>query len=621
MPRSFALPESKADLWTPLVLAHNGPDSEGRYLSVIARLKPHVTLAQAQQDVAAIARQLEAERPAMDKHWSAEVVPLLADLTAGVRLPLLVLLAAVGFVLLIACANVANLLLVRGTGRLREVAVRSALGASRGRVIAQLLTESLLLALIACAAGLALAHASLRALLAALPDDKQLPRMASIHLDARIAIFAVALSIATVILFGLAPAIHVSRLDVQEGLRQGSARTGVGGNRRLRHSFVVLEVSLALLLLVGAGLMVRSFVRLISVRPGFQPEHVLTMRIFTSPGKYSDDRKRSQYVQHVLDEIRALPAVEAAGSIHFLPLTESMSGSCWAEAGGPPLTPSESPDANFLIISPGYFSAMRTPLLRGRDFSEQDRFGSHGVAIVNRAFEQRFFPHQDVLGKRINVCWDVVTSAEIVGVVADARQTELATAPQPTIFLDNAQAPMYFATLVVRTRTEPGPMARAVERAIQHVDPDQPVSDVRTMDEVLSDSVAQPRFQLLLLLVFSCIAVLLATVGVYAVLAYSVAQRTQEIGVRVALGARHHDVLALVVREGLSLVALGITFGLAAALVLTRILRSLLFEVTPTDPLTLVLVPCFVLAVAFAATLLPARRAASLSPVTALRVE
>jgi len=620
LPPDFHFPGWKADLYVPLAIDRAEARKGGRWLSTIARLKPGVSLRQAQQDLAAVARQLSAERPAMDKDWSAAVVPFLVDVTENVRLPLLVLLAAVGLVLLIACANVANLLLMRANGRLREIALRAALGAGRRRILQQLLSESLLLALAGWAGGLAVGYWGLRGLLALIPASVPLPRMESIRLDSGVFLFAFGISVATAILFGLVPAIQVSRPQLQTALQRGSQRTGVGGSRVFRRAFVVAEIALALLLLVGAGLLMRSFDRLISVNPGFRTEHLLTMEMFTSPAKYEDKQKRSRYLERVLDEVRKVPGVRAAGSTHFLPLTGMVSGSCFAPAPGPEPDTS-SPSADFLVISPGYFRAMGTPMLSGRDFGAQDRFGTASVLVVNHAFAERFFAGQNPIGKKLNVCWTVPNPVEIVGVVADARQTELQAAPHPTIFLANAQGPMYFAHLVVRARNDPRQMARAVQAAVHRVDPDQAISNVATMDDVFSDSVARPRFQLVLLLVFAGIAVLLATIGVYGVVSYSVSQRTQKIGIRVALGARSGDVSRLVLREGVLLGTLGVGLGLAAALAATRVLGSLLFEVTPTDPVTLGGVAGLLLGVTLAATVLPARRATKVDPMAALRYE
>ena len=477
----FHFPGWKADLYVPLALDRAEARKGGRWLSTIARLKPGVSLAQAQQDMAAVARQLAAERPEMDKGWSAAVVPLLEDVTDNIRLPLLVLLAAVGLVLLIACANVANLLLMRANGRLREFALRAALGAGQRRILQQLLSESLLLALAGLAGGLAIGYWGLQGLLALLPESVTLPRMESIHLDSGVFLFALGISLATAILFGLAPAIQVSRPQLQSALQQGSQRTGVGGSRIFRRAFVVAEIALALVLLVGAGLLMRSFARLTSVDPGFRTERLLSMEMFTSPAKYEDNLKRSQYLERVLDEVRRVPGVQAAGSTHFLPLTGMVSGSCFAPAPGPEPDTS-SPGADFLVISPGYFQAMGTPMLSGRDFAAGDHFGTPSVLVVNHAFAERFFAGQNPVGKKLNVCWTVPNPVEIVGVVADARQAELKEAPHPTIFLANAQGPMHFAHLVVRARNDPRQMAHAVQAAIHRVDPDQAVSNVQTMD-------------------------------------------------------------------------------------------------------------------------------------------
>ncbi len=620
LPPDFRYPGWKADLFVPMALDLKEARRGGRWLTTIARLKPGVGLAQAQQDIASVAKQLSLERPDMDKGWSAAVVPFLADVTENDRLPLLDLLGAFGLVLLIACANVANLLLMRATGRMREIALRAALGAGRRRILQQLLSESLLLALAGCAGGLAVGYWGLRALLAMLPESVSLPRIESIRLDSPVFLFALGISLATAILFGLAPAIQVSRPQLQTALQQGSQRTGVGGSRIFRQAFVVAEIALALLFLVGAGMLMRSFARLTSVDPGFQTEHLLTMEMFTSPAKYEDKLKRSQYLENILTEVRGMPGVQSAGTTHFLPLTGMVSGSCFAPAPGPQPDTS-SPGADFLVISPGYFQAMRTPMLSGRDFGEQDHFGTPSVLVVNHAFVERFFAGQNPIGKKLNVCWTVPNPVEIVGVVADARQTELKEPPHPTIFLANAQGPMYFAHLVVRARNDPRQMALAVQAAIHRVDPDQAVSNVETMDSIFSDSVARPRFQLVLLIVFAGIAVLLATIGVYGVVSYSVSQRMQEIGIRVALGARSGDVSRLVLREGLLLGGLGVGVGLAAALASTRVLQTLLFEVTPTDPVTLSAVAGLLLAVVLAATLWPARRATKVDPMVALRYE
>jgi putative ABC transport system permease protein len=504
---------------------------------------------------------------------------------------------------------------------MREMAVRSALGAARSRIILQLFVESLLLSLAGMAAGLLFAHLGLGSLLALIPQNAPLPRSEPIAIDARVLLFTFLASLFTTVVFGLAPALRLSRVDLQNALKQGTLRGGVGGHQSLRRFFAVAEVAPALLLSVGAGLMLRSFARLISVDPGFSPEHVLTMHIWTSPSRYHDNLKRSQYVDHILDEIRNTPGVQSAGSTHFLPLTEKISGSCFSPADQPALSPAESPSAQFLIISSGYFQAMGTPLLSGRDFKDRDSFNSQPVAIVNRAFVERFYSRQGVLGKQLRVCWTIEKSVEIVGVVADARQAQLRDAPEPTIFLSNSQAPMYFATLVVRAAGDPRQIARSAEAAVHRVDADQAVSDIQTMNTVFSDSVSSPRFQAVLLLGFAGLAVALAMIGVYGIVSYSISQRTNEIGIRVALGARSADVVRLVLREALTLAAIALLLGLAGSLALSRVLQTLLFEVTPTDPATLASACGLVLAVSALAAVLPARRATHIDPIVALRYE
>jgi predicted permease len=620
MPRGFSFPKTKAELWTPLPLARTKDAEEGRYLSVVARLKPGVTLEQAGQDMRRAAEINAKARPDFDEGWSAQVAPMLEEATQDVRRPLWVLLAAVGFLLLIACANVANLLLMRGAGRMREMAVRSALGAGRRRILRQLLIESLLLSCAGMAAGLIFAEIGLRSLLILIPHSAPLPRSEAIAIDARVLLFTFTASLLTAVLFSVVPAVRLSRVDLQHALKQGLLQAGVGGHQVLRRCFVVAEVALALLLSVGAGLMLRSFARLMAVDPGFDPEHLVTMQISMAPTKYGDNLKRSQYLEHILTEVRSVPGVRAAGSIHFLPLTERTSGSCFELAGGPRPT-AQSPASEFLIVSPGYFEAMGIPMTKGRDFEERDSFDARPVAVVNHAFAEHYFHGQDALGKQLQVCWTIEKPVEIVGVVADARQGELQRAPTGTIFLANSQAPMYFASLVVRGQGDPRQIARGAEDAVHRVDPEQAVSDIRTMESAFSDSVSSPRFQAVLLLVSAGLAVALAVIGVYGVVSYTVSERTNEIGIRVAMGARAPDIARLVLREALTLAVLALAIGLAASLALSRVLRTLLFEVTPTDPATLSLVCGAILAVSALAAVVPARRATRVDPMAALRYE
>lgn len=560
-------------------------------------------------------------RPDNNLNWSAECVPLLADVTQDLRRPLVVLLAAVGFLLLIACANVANLLLMRATRRLREIAVRQALGASRKRIVQQLLAESLVLAVGGMAAGLLFATLGLRALLTMIPQSTPLPRSEPITIDGAVFAFTLIVSSATAVLFGLVPSLRLSHVPVQDALKQGTLQTTGSSHRALRQTFVVVEISLAILLSVGAGLMLRSFHRLVSVNPGFDFENLVTMSVFTSPARYSTPLRRSLFIDQLLAEIRNVPGVDSAGTVHFLPLTGSESGSCFARGNQTP-TPAVSPSARFLIISPGYLATMRTPILGGRDFSRRDRYGSPSVLLVNQAFVQENLRGENPLGQRLSVCWGAFPSpAEIVGVVADAHHLGLKEPPQPTIYLSNMQEPMYFAHIMVRAKGDPRQIMSSVETAIHHVDPEQAVSGLQTMETVLSDSVSRPRFQALLLMIFAALALGLSTIGVYGVISYSVGQRTREIGIRVALGAGRPEVIYLVMREALVLATVGLGVGLVSALALTRLLRTLLFQITPTDPSTLFLVSCLVAVAAALAAYSPARRATEINPVQALRYE
>jgi putative ABC transport system permease protein len=619
--RTFHMPGRRADVWMPLPNRVAPEFSGGRFLLVVARLKRGVSLQQANRDLSAVAAGLAVERPDFDQGWTAAAVPMLEDATRDVRLPLLALLAAVGLVLLIACVNVANLLLMRSTGRVREMAVRAALGAGRGRLVRQLLAESCILALAGCAAGLAVAYAGVRGLVALIPPDSGVPRLDTIHMDGTVLCFVIGLSVVTVALFGLIPALQASQLEPQSALQQGTVRTAGRERGRLRYSLVVGEIALSLVLLAGAGLMLRSFAKLISVEPGFSTERILTMSLFTSPAAYGDTAKRAEYFRRMLEEIRATPGVETAGSTHFLPLQGRVSGSCFTRAEDGQPVGSTSPSAEFLVVSPGYFETMGTPLIQGRRFNAADSFGKPSVVLVNRAFARRYLSDRDPVGQQLNLCWPLPNPARIVGVVADARQLSLRDAPKPAVFVDNLQAPMYFAQLVVRVSGDPRRMSHAVQAAIHRVDPQQAVSGIETMEEVASDSMAQPRLQVTLLLVFGAMAALLAMAGVYGVLAYSVEQRRREIGIRVALGALPGDVSGRILRESLVLGMAGVAAGLAGALAVTRLLRSLLFEVKPNDPPTLLCAAAVLLVVVIAAALIPARRAARVDPMVALRYE
>jgi predicted permease len=618
MPPSFRLPKQRPDLLVPLTISRDSRFGRGRSLSAIGRLKPGVSLQQAADDLHAVAAQYGRERPAFNEGWSAEAYLMLDDAVQGIRVALLVLLAAVGLVLLIACANVANLLLMRGAGRLREISVRAALGAGKGRLLQQLLFESLALAVVACAVGVAAGHLGVKALVATVPRA-QLPRLETIQMDGTVVLFAVGLALLTAVIAGLVPYFQVSQVDPHQALQQGSGRTT--SRSGVRRTLVVVEVALSLVLLAGAGLMLRSFHRLTSVNPGFQTSRVLTMEMFVSPGRYRDDARRAAYFSRLFEEIRGVPGVREVGSTHFLPLQGRTSGSCFTRAEDGEPVPSRSPGAGFLVVSPGYFQTMQTPLVTGRHFDTRDRVGTLGAVIVNQQFVREHLKGRDPIGQKLNVCWTVENPVEIVGVVADARQTELDAAVRATIFINNFQSPMFFANLVVRTAGDPLQLQRAIQGAVQKIEPDQALGSVQTMDTVFSNSVAQPRLQVVLLTVFAAIAAALAMVGVYGVVAYSAARRVREIGVRMALGASPGDVRKLLLKEGFVLGGVGVAIGVGGALVVTRWMRTLLFETEPTDPATLAVVSGAILMVVFAATVIPANRAARVDPTVALRHE
>jgi putative ABC transport system permease protein len=621
MPRGFALPNIRGSVFLPDAIDRSPAFAEqGRYLSVIARLKPGVTLQQADDDMKRVAQYTAATRPNFDTGWSAVVEPMLQDATREVELPLLLLLGAVGFVLLIACANVANLLLMRGAGRERELAVRVALGAGRGRVVCQLLAENLVLAVLGTLAGLATAQWGLQALLTLIPKAAPLPRMESIRIDMPVFLFALGLTFCTTLLFGLLPALRLSRIDLLDALKQGSSRTGVGGNRRLRQSLIVAEIALALMLSVGAGLLLRSFQRLTSVNLGFRTDNLVTMRVFVMDNT-DDAPKRARYLNNLVGAVRNVHGVEAAGFVHFLPLMDRLSGSCFAVGAKLPEKETDAPDAQFLVVSSHYFDAMRTPFFAGRDFNEHDLPDAPTSVIVNRAFVQKFLPGRDPIGQQVNVCWTVKNPGRIIGVVGDARQTRLKDNPVPTIFLANSQGAAYAVTLVIRTADDPSQIIRPVESAIHTYDPQQAISEVQTMDHVFSDSAADARFQLVLLLIFAGIAIVLAMIGVYGVVSYSVTQRTPEIGVRVAMGAGTSEIERMVLREALLLAGLAVAIGLAGAFAVTRVMEAVLYETAPNDPVTLAIAAIGILVVVTAAALVPARRATHVDPLVALRYE
>jgi len=619
MPEGFDLPADRAEIWVPIQITGRASASEGRYLRVLAKLKPGVSIAQAETDLIAVEHDIARERPAFNRDWSATVLTLYEQTTGDVSTALLLLFGAVMVVMLIASGNVANLLLMRSTHRRREIALRAALGASRARIVAQLLAESSLLSLSGGALGIAFAFLGLRAIVASLPA-LAVPRSEAVHIDARVLAFSLALSIFTTLLFGLAPALSFSRTTPGAALKENSTRATSGGGGRMRGLLVVSEVALSLILLIGAGLLSRSFRNEVGVNHGLRIDHILTLRMFFAPARYANDQRRARYVEEMLARVRSVPGVLSASSVDILPMLGTVSGSVFRRSDRPEPPEGYWPAADYVIVSPQYFSVMGIPLLRGRDFNECDTMSLEPSIIVNQAFADKFFPSENPLGKRLDLDW-AIRHGVIVGMAASTRQTDLKVAPEPTIFLSQAQSPRYFGALVVRTALAPSAAARGVEDAIRTVDPDQAISHIESMEQVVSDSVARQRLESLLLAIFAVLALVLAAVGLYSVLAYSVALRTREIGVRMALGASPLQLVRGVVRDGFGLMLPGIAAGLAASLVLTRLLDSLLYGVTPFDPLTYAAVSLLLLFVGIFASWLPARRAAAVDPAGSLRAE
>jgi predicted permease len=622
MPHDFRYPSSDTDVWlgeSVLPMEALGPRVRSqRQFEVIARVGPGATVEQAQEDVNTIASQLAAEFPDTNKGWgAARVVPLRTTIVGDVDTALLVVLAVVGFILLIACANLANLLLARGAARAHELATRMALGAGRGRIVRQLLTESLVLGLLGGAAGLALSWWGLHTLLALSADT--LPRVEDVRVDARVVGFAALLTVAASLLFGVLPALRASDAESQGRLR---TRGAAGGGRRLRDALVVAEVAVAITLVIGAGLMARSFLQLQSTDAGFDPKQILAVTVQFNMAGVGDNPMAHliQRREELVERIAALPGVIEAGSIRTLPLDGECSDILIFRhadgAGAADGTPLRTPNC---LVSPGYLRTMQIPLVRGEMLPERPVEGGPVPFVVSEAAARRFWPGQDPIGRIVQANYG--NPAQVVGVVGDVRQAGLADAPPPVVYFDHRTAPRILATFVVRAAGDPRLLAEPIRQAVREVDPNQPVRSIRTMEEVRSDSIARDRFFTLLFGLFGGLALVLAAVGVYGVLAYSVSQRTREMGVRMALGARRGDVLRMIVREGMLLVLGGLVLGGLASLLLTRALESQLHQVGSRDPVTFVLAPLILLAVALVACSVPAWRATRVEAATALRAE
>ena len=611
-----------ADVWVALALPEQlRVGRRGRYLSAVARMKPGVTVEQARGEMDTVAARLEAQYPEVDQGWGASVVPLREQLAGEIRPALLVILGAVGFVLLIACVNVANLLMARSAGRRKELSLRAALGAGRLRIVRQLLTESMLLAVVGGATGLLLAHWGVGALVALSPPN--LLGEGQVGVNLTVLAFTLAVSLLTGVAFGVAPALEASRLNLSESLKESArGNVGVGRAGRVRAALVVAEVGLALVLLVGAGLMVRSFLRLQSVHPGFDASNLLTMRVMLPQTKYPEDGRKVEFFRRAAERLRALPGVQSASAVSALPFADLGAATSFTVVGRPAPPVGERWGTDVRVADENYFRTMNIPVVAGRTFTEQEAVEDRKVAVVNEAMVRKYFPGEDPLGKRILVNMSTQpVPTEIVGVVGDARYDKLDGELRPMVYWTPPQLTYPSMTLVVRTSGDPAALAPSAVREIQAVDREQPVSDVRTMESWVADSTARTRFGTLLLGAFACVALLLAAVGVYGVISYSVAQRRNEIGIRMALGARAGDVLRLVIGQGMRLVLLGVALGVVGALALTRLMSGLLYGVTANDPATFAANALLLAAVSLLACYVPARRATRVDPLTALRRE
>ncbi|HEV2423563.1 MAG TPA: ABC transporter permease [Terriglobia bacterium] len=622
MPAAF--PDTVTQLWTPLIIPRGAEqDRNYRFLRVAARLKPGVTLQQAQTGMNTIAARLSNAYPRTNKDEGINVMSMRQNLTGDIRAPLLVLLCAVGFVLLIACANVANLVLARAMTRQKEVAVRTALGASRNRLLRQLLTESAILGVAGGALGLLLAYWATSALVAMFPPtiaNLSIPRIDRIPIDGPVLAFALGASLLTVLIFGLAPALQACGLKAYESLKEsGRSLTGSRQGRRFRRLLATLEVALSLILLAAAGLTLKSLLHLLRGNLGLNPDHVLSMRMLLPDSKYPKDTQQLAFGNQALDQITSLPGVQSAGTVTFLPL------SGWWGVRNVALESSripenQRPQAVWSSVTPDYFRTMNIPLLKGRYFADSDHADAARVAIISATLARRIAPNADPVGRRIVVA-GVKNPVEVVGVVGDVHQLGMTSDETSEVYLPFAQLPSQLICFAIRTATDPDTLARAAQRAIWSVDKDQAVSYVMSMTQLASESLAPERVVAILLGIFAALALTLAAIGLYGVISCSASQRTHEIGIRMALGASRSEVLRLVVFDGLRLTALGLALGLAGSLLLAHLMSSLLYGVAPRDPATLAGVAILLAVVALLASYIPARRAMRVDPMAALRYE
>ncbi|HET7552834.1 MAG TPA: ABC transporter permease [Gemmatimonadaceae bacterium] len=620
------------DVWVPYVFQpyELGPNSRGGHsLWGIARVKPGASIAGASAELEGIARNLEAKFPESNTGFGAMAEPLRDQIVGDVRPALLAMLGAVGLVLLIACANVANLLLVRAAARESEMAVRTALGAGRGRIVRQLVTESVLLALAGAALGVVLASWAVSAVVALGP--RGLPRLAEVAVDGRVLLFAAGVALLNGILFGLAPAIQAARSNTGQSLRDGPRGSSRGGAKRTRNALVVVEMALAVMLLIGAGLLMRSFIRLVNVNPGFRTEQLVTFNVTLPDAKYPFDRQRVAFTSELQSSLGELPGTKDVAVSFGRPMERMGIFTVFEVEGRPASSPDNRSTSVMQPVSPEYFSALGIPLVRGRLYTALDnRRGAPAVVVINRELARRYFATENPIGKRITLGMShdtagpntpVEAGGEIVGIVGDVKQFGLDSDVRPMVYLPFAHVPLNHVSVLVRSSADPRLLESEIRSRVRALDPDLPIFDLGTMKQMVSDSVSQPRFYLLLLGAFAGVALLLAALGVYGVISYAVSQRTRELGIRIALGASEERVVRLVLSSGVSLALGGVVAGVLASLYATRLLRTLLFGVPSTDPVTFGAVALLLILVGALAAFIPARRAASVNPVIAMRAE
>jgi len=628
MPPRFQFPDPAIEIWKPLLLDADAvsDDNRGSHgYTALARLRPGATLSQAQADLAGVTATFKAEHPLNYRTgFSVALRPLQTEIVGDTGRPLLILLGAVGLVLLIACANVSNLLLARAASRRREIALRTALGASRGRLVRQLLTESILVALAGGAAGLVLAWWGVDLLIALGPDT--IPRLREVTLDARVVVFTGLVSLATGVVFGIVPALRASGASLGDALKEG----GRSGERamlgRAGRVLVVSEVALSLVLLVGAGLLVHSFARVQHVEPGFDPRGMLTLRLSLPESRYTTFEQGDRFFDALFAALRARPDVDSVAAANALPFSGNNGSRTFHIEGQEPKRPEDQPEEQLRIVTDGYFQTMKVPLVKGREFTDRDRLGAPRVAVVNESLARKHFPDGRVIGRRVAFSRNEPQWYEIVGIVGNIKHRGLDASDRPEMYVPYRQ-PLFSnwtvrpMQVVVRTAGDPLAAAATVRREIARLDPDQPISDVRTMDERIGRSLESRRFNMILLAAFAALALALAAIGIYGILAYAVTERTHEIGVRLALGAQRRDVLSMIVAQGMAMTGAGAAIGVVAALAVTRLMSSLLFGISAADPMTFAAIPLLLGVVAFVACYVPARRATRVDPLVALRTE